>query len=75
MFARMLVTNQNADGSWTPNGASEGTYGPVYATTLSALSLMVYYRFLPTYQPIEVEEAPKENQTDDILPEVTLATF
>lgn len=71
IFARMLVTNQNADGSWTPNGTSEGTYGPVYATTLAALSLMVYYRFLPTYQPIEVEEGPTENQTDDILPEIT----
>jgi hypothetical protein len=30
--------------------------GPVYATTLAALSLQVYYRFLPTYKPIEVKE-------------------
>ena len=26
---------------------------PVYATTLAALTLQVYYRFLPTYKPIE----------------------
>lgn len=75
MFARMLVTNQNADGSWTPNGTSEGTYGPVYATTLSALSLMVYYRFLPTYQEIKVDEGPKEGETDDLTIEVSQAVF
>lgn len=75
VFARMLVQNQNADGSWTPTGVSEGVYGPVYGTCFSALSLMVYYRFLPTYQPIEVEEAPTEKKLDDISIEVTLATF
>jgi len=65
-FARMLIENQNADGSWSPTGRSEAGYGPVYGTTFSALSLMVYYRFLPTYQPIEVVEAPKETRPDDV---------
>ncbi|MDZ4198667.1 MAG: prenyltransferase/squalene oxidase repeat-containing protein [Kiritimatiellia bacterium] len=70
MFARMLVTNQNIDGSWTPNGRTEGAYGPVYGTTLAALSLMVYYRFLPTYQPIEAEAIPTEKRVDDIDVEI-----
>jgi hypothetical protein len=28
----------------------EVEYGPVYATTMAALTLQVYYRFLPTYK-------------------------
>jgi len=50
LFAPEIVRNQNEDGSWTfAHGRSEA-YGPVYHTTLNALSLMVYYRYLPTFQ-------------------------
>jgi hypothetical protein len=70
MFARTLVSNQNADGSWVGFTGTEQSYGPVYGTCLSALSLMVYYRFLPTYQPVEVEEAPAEQGADEIKVEV-----
>ncbi|HMO03214.1 MAG TPA: terpene cyclase/mutase family protein [Kiritimatiellia bacterium] len=63
-FAREIIRNQNDDGSWTSAGQNiegdghgkEVNHGPVYATTLAALTLQVYYRFLPTYKPVEVEE-------------------
>ncbi len=54
-MAPALINSQNEDGSWTVpevHGRS-AAYGPVYATTLSALSLTVYYRYLPTYQTPE----------------------
>lgn len=64
-FARELTRNQNEDGSWTapsmPGETGEKNHGPVYATTLAALTLQVYYRFLPSYKPIEEEqEKPAE---------------
>lgn len=59
-FAPQFIRNQNPDGSWDSAGLAlkAGTTGrenmhPVYATTLAALTLQVYYRFLPTYKPIE----------------------
>ncbi|MEX2606349.1 MAG: prenyltransferase/squalene oxidase repeat-containing protein [Kiritimatiellia bacterium] len=68
-FAPMVVKNQNPDGSWNwPLGRSN-EYGPVYHTTFSALSLMVYYRYLPTMQtdliappvaPDQRQEAPED---------------
>jgi hypothetical protein len=41
----------------------------VYATTLAALTLQVYYRFLPTYKPIETatEEASDGDVEIEIL--------
>lgn len=56
-IAPTLVKNQNEDGSWgvpktkVPHGEGDSK---VYTTTLAALTLQVYYRFLPTYKPIEV---------------------
>ena len=75
-FAREIIRNQNEDGSWTSAGSnlkenSHGTetnHGPVYATTLAALTLQVYYRFLPSYKPIEVEEEQKPS--DDVVIEI-----
>lgn len=76
-FAPELTKNQNEDGSWTSAGANlpEGAHGketnvgPVYATTLAALTLQVYYRFLPTYKPIEVKEdtKPKDEVSIEII--------
>ena len=69
-FAPQYIRHQNPDGSWVSPGVTgfkEGTDtverewmgsehdSKVYATTLAALTLQVYYRFLPTYKPIEVE--------------------
>jgi hypothetical protein len=31
---------------------------------------MVYYRFLPTYQPIQTEAKPTEKSADDVVVEV-----
>lgn len=70
VFARELVQSQNDDGSWVSAGKEETDYGKVYGTTFSALSLMVYYRMLPTYQPIAVEEKPTEKSKDDVMVEV-----
>jgi len=65
-FAREIIRNQKDDGSWISAGENlasghgkEVNHGPVYATTLAALTLQVYYRFLPSYKPIEIEEEKK----------------
>ncbi len=62
-FAPAFIRSQNPDGSWQSAGLAmaSGTtgrenYHPVYSTTLAALSLQVYYRFLPTYQPVDSQE-------------------
>ncbi|HBA86146.1 MAG TPA: hypothetical protein DCZ95_18850 [Verrucomicrobia bacterium] len=75
-FARVFVKNQNEDGSWTSAGANldkndgkEVYLGPVYATTLAALTLQVYYRFLPTYKPIAVEPI-SQTDTNDVVIEI-----
>ncbi len=73
MFADQLTKNQNEDGSWTTAGknikgeghGNEVSLGPVYSTTLAALTLQVYYRFLPTYKPIAVE-SEDEQDTEDV---------
>jgi hypothetical protein len=51
-FAPMLVQHQDPDGHWDcPGAANEvGAFDPYFSTTLNALSLQVYYRYLPTYQ-------------------------
>jgi len=75
-FARVYVKNQNDDGSWTSPGANsdhahgkEVNLGPVYSTALAALTLQVYYRFLPTYKPIAVEPVTHTDD-DDVTVEV-----
>jgi hypothetical protein len=75
-FARVFVKNQNEDGSWTSPGANlsndngkEVNLGPVYSTTLAALTLQVYYRFLPTYKPIAVEPI-SQTDTNDVVIEI-----
>ncbi|HLQ44608.1 MAG TPA: hypothetical protein VK137_07765, partial [Planctomycetaceae bacterium] len=48
---RMLITTQIKDGcaagSWAPKGHSAG---PIMSTSIHALTLEVYYRYLPLYQ-------------------------
>ena len=75
-FAPQFIRNQNPDGSWNSAGLNtpEGSEGrenmhPVYATTLAALTLQVYYRFLPTYQPIETK-ALDQKSADDVTIEI-----
>jgi len=71
-FARVYVQAQNTDGSWRPGHVTEKEYGPLYGTTFSALSLMVYYRFLPTYQQVEATEIDTKGAgaADDVKIEV-----
>jgi len=70
-FAPQFIRNQNKDGSWTSAGVTmkKGKSGredmhPVYATTLAALTLQVYYRFLPTYKPIETKQVDQTSDDD-----------
>ena len=58
IFAPMYCKSQNADGSWpSPPKSAEGGQGSVYTTTMAALTLQVYYRFLPTYKSGESVDA------------------
>ncbi len=84
-FAPTLIRNQNLEGSssgsWdspglalTGDGVTREFRGDdmnnkVYATTLAALTLQVYYRFLPTYQPIEIK-AVDQRSDDDVTIEI-----
>ena len=75
-FAPQFIRNQSPDGHWdSPGlGLKEGVsvrenMHPVYATTLAALTLQVYYRFLPTYKPIEVEQIDQKS-ADDVSVEI-----
>lgn len=74
-IAPELVKNQNEDGSWSAavdvktGKSEEGGHGLVYSTTLAALTLQVYYRFLPTYKPITIE-AGEEKPKDDVAIEI-----
>jgi hypothetical protein len=79
--APTLIRNQNEDGSWlspslalTGDGVTREYRGEeinskLYSTTLAALSLQVYYRFLPTYQPIE-DKVIDQTSEDDITIEI-----
>ena len=80
-FAPTLVRNQSPDGSWTSPGHAltgdgvtrefrgDGINSQVYATTLAALTLQVYYRFLPTYKPIAAEVIDQKS-ADDVTIEI-----
>ncbi len=69
-FSRTLVRHQNEDGSWTSPGGQRGGagkethLGPVYSTTLAALSLQVYYRMLPTYKAVALEPVTHASKSD-----------
>jgi hypothetical protein len=61
-FAPLMVSNQMADGHWdspaipgeeSHDHAGGSEYEPYYNTCLNALSLMVYYRYLPSYKEPE----------------------
>ncbi|MBU0678260.1 MAG: terpene cyclase/mutase family protein [Verrucomicrobia bacterium] len=69
-FAPEIVKNQNPEGYWTKpdDKGSQVTEEKIYATTLCALTLQVYYRFLPTYQPIVIEEDTPDD--DEIVIEI-----
>ena len=45
-----------AAGSWAPRGAHSGAGGQIYETTLSLLTLEVYYRHLPIYRELKAAD-------------------
>ncbi|MBT6155018.1 MAG: terpene cyclase/mutase family protein [Planctomycetaceae bacterium] len=49
-LVQVLVSNQEADGSWLVRGRSESRIGRVYCTSMSVLALAVEYQYLPIYQ-------------------------
>lgn len=69
-FSRTLVREQKADGHWE-GGDHEGAAGLVYTTTMCALMLQVYYRYLPTQQKVVVDAPPAAvKAADDPVVEV-----
>lgn len=74
MFAPELIKFQNPEGYWECPSRDrvefKCNYDKWYTTTLSALSLQVYYRYLPTYKmPKNVAKAEKttmEKLDDDL---------
>jgi hypothetical protein len=54
---RVLLDSQrragDSAGSWDPDQIWGGYGGRTYSTALGALSLEVYYRYLPLYKPAE----------------------
>jgi len=74
IFAPMYCKNQNEDGSWSAmKKSNEEGQGSIYTTTLAALTIQVYYRFLPTYkssaEPAAADGAPKPatSNTEDVV--------
>lgn len=63
-FAPLIIKTQAEDGHWdSPPGDSHSgkPMEPYYNTAMNALSLQVYYRYLPTYQePTKVASAPED---------------
>jgi hypothetical protein len=53
----ILIERQDRDGSWNPQGdAHAGAGGRIMQTSLSLLTLEVYYRHLPLYQRIDTKK-------------------
>ncbi len=52
-----LIARQDRDGSWNPQGdAHSGAGGRIMQTSLSLLTLEVYYRHLPLYQRVDTKK-------------------
>jgi hypothetical protein len=62
-------TRISPGGNLSGDVGKETYLGPVYSTTLAALTLQVYYRFLPTYKPIAVEPVT-QTDTNDVVVEI-----
>ena len=51
ILLRKQVLRGNNRGCWEPEGKNSKAAGRVVTTALAALSLEVYYRYLPLYSP------------------------
>lgn len=54
-------------GSWDPHGAWASSAGRTCSTAMAALTLEVYYRYLPLYEKQEMPDAPLVAATYDAL--------
>ena len=61
---KVLLTKQYKDGHWEQGDFDNGSH--VYTTTLCALMLEVYYRYLPSYAQRPKSEPPKPVASGDI---------
>ena len=53
----ILIERQEKDGSWNPQGDGHaGAGGRIMQTSLSLLTLEVYYRHLPLYQRVDTKK-------------------
>ena len=69
-FAAQYVRNQHEEGYWpwpTSKETGSGEGGYVYSTCLASLSLMVYYRHLPSYQHVESTTQEEGAASDDVV--------
>jgi hypothetical protein len=66
-FQREITLNQKEDGHWD-NGDYEGHAGGacVYTTCMCALTLQVYYRYLPTYKKVDDTATETATSPDDV---------
>jgi hypothetical protein len=71
-FSDTLVNHQNEDGSWTAPGGRETAYGPVYATTLAALTLQVYHRLLLSYDIVQPVDTGPDTGVDDVVVKIPI---
>ncbi|MCH8526447.1 MAG: terpene cyclase/mutase family protein [Kiritimatiellae bacterium] len=75
-MATALVNNQNPAGYWECFSDRGAGQGKVYNTTLAALGLMVYYRYLPTTQADRIQQQPtaqpRGGAADDDIITITL---
>ena len=70
-FSQMAIAKQNPEGYWdSPGVGKKNQIDKWYTTALCALSLQVYYRYLPTYkmpkQAVKVEKTTMESLDDDL---------
>ncbi|MEX2606415.1 MAG: prenyltransferase/squalene oxidase repeat-containing protein [Kiritimatiellia bacterium] len=70
-MVKALAQNQADDGHWLCYTERGTRQGPVYNTTLAALGLMVYYRYLPSTQAENIQQpagqaAPVVEPPDEI---------
>jgi hypothetical protein len=75
-FTTAFLRNQNPDGSWNSPAADsagneESKHGPVYSTTLCALTLEVFYRYAPVSQALHEERVkPAARPADEVRVEI-----
>jgi hypothetical protein len=67
----MCIAKQNPEGYWSSPGATkQQAIDRWYTTALCALTLQVYYRYLPTYKKpekaVKVEKTTMESLDDDL---------